>query len=106
MTTSPTQLSLRKLRDDGYTAEVVEHWNPHTRTRHDLFGFVDIIAIRPGETLAVQATSGTNVAARVRKIADHTNVAAVREAGWRIEVHGWSQAKPRARWTCRTVDVS
>ena len=27
-------------------------------------------------------------------------------AGWRIEVHGWAQKKPRARWECRTVDVS
>ena len=106
MSASPTSLSLAALRRDGYTAAVVEYWNPHTRTRHDLFGFIDILAIRPGETLGVQATSRGNVSARVRKIADHPNLPAVREAGWRLEVHGWSQAKPRARWECRTVDVS
>lgn len=106
MTTSPTTLSLKALRDAGYVAAVVEHFNPHKRIRQDLFGFIDIIAIRPGETLAVQTTSRSNMAARVRKIADHANVAAVREAGWRIEVHGWAQKKPRARWECRTVDVS
>ena len=106
MTTSPTTLSLKALRDAGYVAAVVEHFNPHKRIRQDLFGFIDILAIRPGETLAVQTTSRSNMAARVRKIAEHDNVAAVREAGWRIEVHGWAQKKPRARWECRTVDVS
>ena len=104
--TSPTQLSLRKLREEGWTCQITEVWNPHMRIRQDLFGFIDILAIRPGETLAVQTTSRSNMAARVRKIADHANVAAVREAGWRIEVHGWAQKKPRARWECRTVDVS
>ena len=78
MTTSPTTLSLKALRDAGYVAAVVEHFNPHKRIRQDLFGFIDIIAIRPGETLAVQTTSRSNMAARVRKIAEHPNVAAVR----------------------------
>jgi carbonic anhydrase len=103
--TSPTQLTLRHLRADGWDAEIVEVWNPHSRTRKDLFGFIDVLAIKPGETLAVQTTSAANVAARVRKIADHPNIGAVREAGWRIVVHGW--AKPKARWVlAREVDVS
>ena len=105
MTTSPTTLSLKALRDAGYVAAVVEHFNPHKRIRQDLFGFIDIIAIRPGETLAVQTTSRSNMAARVRKIADHPNVAAVREAGWAIHVHGWKK-NDKGRWECRTVDVS
>lgn len=102
---TPTQLSLRHLREDGWTAEVVEHWNPHARVRHDLFGFVDVIAVRRDETLAVQTTTAANVSARIRKIADHPNVGAVREAGWRIVCHGW--AKRAGRWQLvREVDVS
>ncbi len=104
MSTSPTQLSLRALRADGFTAEVVERWNPHTRTRHDLFGFGDIIAIRAGEVLLVQTTSDAHVAERVRKIADAPTVAAVRDAGIGIHVHGWR--KTAGRWQLRTVDVS
>lgn len=97
MTTSPTQLTLRKLREDGWPlVEVVEHFNPHARIRQDLFGFVDVVAVGPDGTLAIQATSASNVAARVRKIADHANVAAVREAGWAIHVYGW--AKVKGRW--------
>ncbi len=101
---SPTQLTLRDLRNDGWTVAVVEKWNPHSRIRQDLFGFIDILALRQNETLAVQCTSAAHVMERVRKIADADTVAAVRDAGWRIEVWGW--AKKGARWECRKVDVS
>lgn len=101
---TPTQRSLAKLRADGYTVAIVEHWNGFTKRRHDLFGFVDILALREGETLAIQATSGSNVSARVNKIAEHENVAAVRKAGWRIAVWGWR--KVGNRWQVREVDVS
>jgi hypothetical protein len=50
---SPTQRSLRHMRDLGYLVAVVEHWNPHARIRQDLFGWIDLLAIRDGETLAV-----------------------------------------------------
>ena len=102
---SPTQLTLERLRADGYTAQVVEVWNPHARIRQDLFGFVDVLAVRGNETLAVQATSVNNVPSRVTKIADSPLVAAVRDAGWSIHVWGW--AKKSGRWTlARDVDVS
>jgi carbonic anhydrase len=101
---SPTSRTLADLRADGWTAEVVEHWNPHARVRQDLWGFVDILAVRNGETLGVQATSDANVAARVRKIAEHPNIGAVRDAGWRLEVWGWK--KKGRLWGVRKVDVS
>ena len=102
---TPTQLTLRKLRADGYTAEVVEHWNSHARIRNDLFGFVDVLALRGDETLAIQATSAGNVSARVRKIADSPHIGAVREAGWTVRVWGW--AKPKHRWLLtKDIDVS
>lgn len=104
---SPTKLTLRHLRDvEGWPlVEVVERWNPHARIRQDLFGFVDVLAVGPAGVLAVQTTSATNVAARVRKIGEHDNVATVREAGIAIRVHGW--AKRSGRWVLvRDVDVS
>lgn len=102
---TPTSRSLAALRERGYTAQVVERWNPHARIRQDLFGFVDIIGIKEGETLAVQTTSASNMAARIRKIAESEHVAAVRSAGWRIEVHGWRKNAAQ-RWVCRVDDVS
>lgn len=102
---SPTSLTLRKLREDGYTAQVVEVWNPHARIRQDLFGFIDVLAVKGTETLAVQATSAPNVSSRVNKIADSPLIAAVREAGWTVVVWGW--AKKSNRWTLtREVDMS
>lgn len=96
MSLSPTTLTLRHLRAEGWTVEVVERWNPHARIRQDLFGFIDLLAIRGNETLAVQTTSATNAAARLNKIVAHENARAVLRAGWRIEVHGWK--KVRGKW--------
>lgn len=101
---SPTQRSLKLLRDRGYRADVVEKWIPGANIRKDLFGFIDVIAIKDGETLAVQSTSDNNVAARITKIEDSDALADVRDAGWNIHVHGWRKVKNR--WQCREVDVS
>jgi hypothetical protein len=102
---TPTQRTLAKLRADGWTTAIVEHWNAHARVRQDLFGFIDILALRDGETLAVQATSGSNVAARVAKIAESKTAPIVRKAGWRIEVWGWRK-NAAGKHVLRVEDVS
>lgn len=106
MKTSPTQLSLRELRKTCQAVQVVERWNPHARIRQDLFGFVDILALCGAETIAVQSTSWTNVPARARKIAESEHLPAVREAGWRILIHGWRKNKKTNRYELRVQDVS
>lgn len=98
--TSPTQRSLKAMRDRGYVCEVTERWNAFAKIRQDLYGFIDVLCLGSGEVVGVQATSYSNVSARVKKIADHDNVAAVRKAGIRILVHGWDGSK------LREVDVS
>jgi hypothetical protein len=45
------------------------------------------------------------VSKRVAKIAEHENLAAVRRAGIRVEVWGWSKLAS-GRWDCRVVDCS
>lgn len=102
---SPTQRSLKFLRDQGYVAEVVERRVPFQFVTKDLFGFIDIVALKDEETLAVQATSGDNVAARVNKIIECEHLAAVRRANWRIVVHGWRK-NASGHWVLREVDVS
>jgi len=104
MPTSPTQRSLALLRKRGYVAEVVEKWIPQVKRRKDLFGIGDVLAIREGEVLLVQATSDSNVSSRVNKIGDAEATGAVRKAGIRIHVHGWRKAG--SRWQCREVDLS
>ncbi len=102
---SPTQRTLARLREEGWTVAIVEHWNQYARIRVDLFGFIDIIALRKNETLAVQATSRGNVSSRVQKIASAAHVGAVRDAGWQIQVWGWGKMA-NGRWEARIVDVS
>ena len=102
---TPTARSLKHLRDQGYLAQVVEKWIPQAKRRVDLYGFIDILAIKGGEVLGVQATSTSNISARVRKIQDHENVDAVRKAGIGIVVHGWGK-NAKGRHVLREVDVS
>jgi hypothetical protein len=100
MSKSPTQRSLEEMRKRGYFCWVVEYWHSFSKTRRDLWGFADLLCLREGEVVAVQTTSASHVAERIKKIADHENVGHVRKAGVRILVHGWDGAK------LREVDVS
>ena len=101
---TPTQRSLKYLRDAGYTVAIVEHWNSFARIRQDLFGIIDLLAVRGTETLGVQTTSSTNVAARIRKLEESPMLSLLREANWSIHVHGWR--KVGNRWQVRIVDIS
>lgn len=105
MKVSPTQLSLRELRKTCSAVQVVEKWNPHAKIRQDLFGIVDILALCGSETIAVQSTSWANVSSRANKIAESDHIGAVRDAGWRILIHGWRKGK-NGRYELKTLDVS
>jgi len=102
---SPTQRSKAYLESAGYLVAITERWNPHARVRQDLFGFIDMLAVKEGEILGVQTTSRSNMSARAKKIAEHENVAAVRKAGMRLEVHGWAK-DTKGRWAVKVQDVS
>lgn len=102
---TPTARSVEHLRALHWTVGVVEQRIPHTNITRDLYGFIDLMAIRGDETMAVQVTSGSNVSARVHKIAEHENLPAVRAAGWTIVIHGWRR-NSRGVWILRVVDVS
>lgn len=103
---STTQRSLDYLAEAGWLAQVVERRIPYAKTTVDLFGFIDILALRDAETLAVQTTTADHAANRIRKISEHPNLAAVRAAGWTIHVHGWRKSMPSGRWVCNLTDVS
>lgn len=95
--TLPTQRALADLRKLGFTAGVVEKWNPHAHIRQDLFGCIDIVAVFPGfGVLGVQATSGEggNHAARRAKSIAEPRLRKWLEAGGRFEV--WSYRKAGA----------
>jgi hypothetical protein len=95
---------LEYLREQGYHCEIVEKWNPWRRIRQDLWGWCDILAIRRDEVLAVQVTS-SGVAARIKKIQESDTILRVREAGIRVEVHGWTK-RANGKYALRVEDIS
>jgi len=106
---SPTQRSLDHARKMGWDAAITEHWNPHARIRQDLFGFGDILVFddEPG-VLFVQATSGSHVANRMRKLEEMPIVRLAVSRGNRVEVWGWRRVKVKrggkaVRWEVRKV---
>lgn len=111
--TSPTQRTLAWLRKQGYTAAVVERWNPHAKVRQDLFGFVDIVSIHPQiqGLSGIQCTTTGHIPDRVRKILAEPRAKAWLTAGLSIHVIGWSKRGPRGKrklWepTTRVVILS
>lgn len=107
---SPTKRSLAKLRSEGWLCEVTERWNQWSKTRRDLFSFIDVLCIRADSTLAVQATSGSNVSSRIEKIRNTQAAALWLESPTRrIVVHGWARRGARGKrktWQCREEPIT
>ncbi len=86
---SPYAKSKQRLEKIGYRVGKCEHWNHFAKIRQDLYGCIDLIAMRPGEALlAVQPTDITSVSKRMAK-AHQTAIDWV-STGNRFEVHGWT----------------
>lgn len=121
MGTSPTARSLAYCRRMGWPAGTVERYNPHSRTRHDLFGWCDLIVVAkywlggypsPGGKqapiiLGVQACAGPSHAARMAKA--RPLVGPWLAAGGAAEVWSWSKTGPRGKrkvWTLRREAIA
>lgn len=101
---SPTQRTLKHLRDMGYRAEVVEKWNPHARVRQDLFSIIDVLAISETEVVAVQTTSASNMKARINKISESDALPLLLKLEWRVIVHGWKKNTKTNRWELKEFE--
>lgn len=114
----PTERTLSLLRDLGYYPGIVERWLPNPGSpsggkRRDLYHIIDIIAIKPGETLGVQSC-GQDVSGHVKKLEEYDdNLRAWLAGGTRsFWIVGWrplaaykkdgDRAK-RDRWASRIV---
>lgn len=105
---TPTQRTLKWLREHGYEADIVERWIPggHGRrgVRKDCFGGLDIMAIHPEQTgvLGIQCTSGTNGSARVKKLRELLPLKVWLTSGNRIWILGWRKVLERRADGTRT----
>lgn len=108
---SPTARTLKLLRKNGFTAEVVERFNHYTKRRIDFLGFVDIIAINGEQTVAIQATSAGNQSSRIKKILAEPLAKEWLNGGRRLYVHGWGRYKLKRggkaiRWRCNEIEIT
>jgi hypothetical protein len=97
---SATKLTNDYCEERGWPVDVCERTIPGARIKKDLFGFIDQIAIVPmdypdeeGGILAIQATTGSNNAARIKKIVFEHDIEAHAwtASGGIIEVWAWSR---------------
>lgn len=105
---TPTQRTIALLRKSGWTVAIVERWVPHARKKIDLFGLIDILAIRPGQVMGVQTTSGSNHAAHVSKALAEPRLKRWLEAGGRFVIWSWSKKGARGKrklWTVRKQEI-
>lgn len=100
---SLTARSTAHLRDLGYMVATVEHYNSFTKRKHDLWGCIDLLAIGNGETVAVQVTSKSNLAARRHKIEEAEAYPEMLRSHWRVVLHGWF--KEKNRWQLKEVEL-
>lgn len=111
MKTSPTQRSLKLLREAGYQAAILERWNQFAHVRQDLWGFGDLIAAKASQngSLLVQTTSTANMGARVKKILTIPEAQVWLAAGNQIIVHGWAKRGARGKrklWECKVRPIT
>lgn len=106
---TPAARTLALLKDEGKLVQSVERYNSFSKTRKDLFGFIDIIAIEPGVTWGIQCTTKASMSAHYKKICTECEDEAIAwlEAGNRIELIGWYEdltAWPR--WTAIRREIT
>lgn len=113
MATSPTQRTIKGLKDLGRIPGIVERFNSHVGNfgiHQDLFGFLDIIAIDPEDGIIGVQSCGQDFAEHITKMTGERNEAMYE---WlkhaKVELWGWRKVKLKRggkamRWKPRVAD--
>lgn len=108
--TTPTTRTLKKLTEDSWLAETVEKWIPRTRITRDLFGVGDILAVKHGEVVLIQATSdntGGNSPSRIAKIKAEPRMHQWLHADiLRVQVWAWRFLKRSGQWEPKITEIT
>jgi hypothetical protein len=111
---SPTQRTLKYLREQGRIVGKTEYYNPYAGkfgVRQDLLGFIDLISIDPVEGIVAVQSFGQAWSEHVRKLQEERNEAMFE---WlkhaKLELIGWRKLKLKRggkaeRWYPRIGDV-
>ena len=102
MATSPTQRTIRELKNMGRRCGIVERFNAHIGPhgiRQDLFGIIDVIALDP-ETgvVGIQCCAGSGFSSHKKKICEE-NAQATKDwletPGTSLEIWAWRKVKKK-----------
>ncbi len=99
MATTPTQRTLKAMRDKGRVCGIVERFNIHIGPhgiRQDLFHFIDIIAmdVKAKELVAIQSC-GQAFAEHHKKILETAEAPMWLHCYGKIELWGWRKLKKK-----------
>lgn len=112
---SPTQRTLRALRNEGVICGIVERFNQHVGPhgiRQDLFGFIDAIALTPDRGIVgIQCCARNGHAEHRRKIVENEIAPEWLRAGGKIEIWSWAKQKLKRggkamRWTPKVEAIT
>ena len=110
---SPTQRTLEYIREQGYTCGIVERFLCYAGKfgkRVDLFGIIDIIAIKEHEMLGVQSC-GQAFSEHDKKILESESSKEWLQAGGKLTLIGWRKLKVKRggkamRWQPRIKEYT
>ena len=115
---TPTQRTIRELKNQGLRCAIVEKWNAHVGPhgiRQDLFGIIDVIALDPSRgVVGIQCCAGSGFRAHWRKITEeHAQEAMdwLMTPGTALEIWAWRKVKLKRGgkamvWRPRVVSVT
>lgn len=92
---SPTQRTLRSLRQEGFIVGVVERFNPYAGKfgiTQDLFGIIDIIAIKHDAICGIQSC-GNSFSEHNKKILANEFAPEWLKVGGHLELWAWRRVK-------------
>ena len=96
--------TLKVMRDEGYTCDVVERFIHQIRIRKDAFGFIDMIALKPNEIIAVQVCSYSSHGTHRKKLLALENTKLWLQAGGKIQIRSWRKIKNK--WQERIQEIN
>jgi hypothetical protein len=98
-------LTNKLLIDQGWLPDKTERVIPGTHIKKDLYGFIDLIAIKGTAIIAVQVTSWDNMGERKKKIFESENLQRVLVTKMNVLVLGWRK-KPGTRfWEYKVYQI-
>ena len=115
---SPTQRTLRALKEQGREAAIVEKWNAYAGEhgkRIDLFNIIDVLALDPIRgVIGIQCCGGSGYSAHYNKITEEHSIETINwlsTPGTKLEIWAWRKLKlhrgsKAMRWTPKIVEIT